>query len=1409
MKKALSIFLGLVVLLLVGIVVGSRMEVVEHYVARRVAGEATKSLGCEVSIGRVEIAFPLGVSVTNIHIADTIGGELLSVARATLRMSPRALFRGEVDITSAGLYNARANIYDINDSIRNIDFLRALFSKDSTREDRSRDVHLGSLIVRRSSVHLPNGISIDDLSAHAFGNSFTAEGFAINIKRLSATVESDSARAEIKSLQLRLTHDEGATTIGNFSSNIVATLPETNPIAASPIDISIELRGGQDSLNITTLRLDAENLDADIAARGRALSPGEKAVWDLGAWDIQINSLCLDPREQQADVENISLSGNLHASGDLLFAMRNTEESSLYASGEIALRVKTTLEDEALTSQIKGEALVEEKNLILAKLEAFCPTLPLKRYVYHDAQAALDYDREKGIKATATVADALGNVALDVEYENRSKALTFDVDAEKVNPQKLNLTKLYPDATFSFHADGKATLPQPFDIENISGEVAITDFEKTSPTTSYTLKQAYLSVESSAAGNKKLICQSDVANILLEGKFRYATLYDSFTSLITIEMPILPIKSSHAKPNNQFAIYATIKPNDFFQEMLSVPLTLGEDAHIIAKFDDVANTFSINADANSLQFGSRDFYDNYLILSAPEDTIRTKFAANTHDADGGSMHVLLQAKAADNSLSSEITFEQQHKHHIKGTLATLADFSHHSEDGKVMAEIDVLPSEVLMGDTTWLLNPAHLSYYDGHINVDNLLVHHNQQYLNINSQNDDLLVTMEDMNVAYILDFISFSAVSFDGYATGKVLLSDLFSNFTLSADLQVNDFLFEGGALGTLLAKVNFNANEGNINIDAFAKEEEMRGTVIKGYVSPKHNNIDLRIATQGTNIAFIEKYCSDFLAISSATAWGEINVIGPLGEIQLVGSARATGDMKVLATNVDYHMESQEVKFLPNDIVFNNDTILDSREKWGVLTGHLPHRHLSNISYDIAVAAQDLLALDIKEFGEDPYLGTVYATGTCRVREVASGTRIDVNITPENGSFLTYNATAPDRVSDSFIHWNDPSLSPQGLQGETSDDERDRTSDMWINFRIDCHDNSQLRVLMDERMGDLITLNGSGLLTATYYNKGEFNIFGNYLVSRGTYRVTIQDVIQRDFTFQQGGTLSFSGDPLDAQINLEAEYSLASVPLSDINIGKSFSNNSVRVDCLMNITGTPDNPQVDFNLDMPTIGADAKQMIMNMFADTEELNQQVIYLIAIGRFLNQYSNNSSTSSSRYSQTSLAMQSFLSGTISQQINNVLESVIGNKQWNFGANISPGEEGFNDAVYEGLVSGSMFNSRLLFNGQFGYRDNPNATSSFIGDFDLRYLLVPTGSIAVRIYNETNNRYFTKNTLNTQGVGLIIKKDFSSWKDLFRNTRRTKVKEVKEQPKEPNDSTSLPQPLSALPQDTLYSSQYTY
>ena len=115
--------------------------------------------------------------------------------------------------------------------------------------------------------------------------------------------------------------------------------------------------------------------------------------------------------------------------------------------------------------------------------------------------------------------------------------------------------------------------------------------------------------------------------------------------------------------------------------------------------------------------------------------------------------------------------------------------------------------------------------------------------------------------------------------------------------------------------------------------------------------------------------------------------------------------------------------------------------------------------------------------------------------------------------------------------------------------------------------------------------------------------------------------------------------------------------------------------------------------------------------------------------------------------------------------------------------------------FEGVLSGQLLNNRLLINGNFGYRDNPMANTNFVGDFEAEWLVNRSGDIRLKAYNETNDRYYTRTNLTTQGIGIIFKKDFKRWSDLlFWNKWRMKRLEAKKRKAE--QTTTQPQPAAA-------------
>ena len=324
-------------------------------------------------------------------------------------------------------------------------------------------------------------------------------------------------------------------------------------------------------------------------------------------------------------------------------------------------------------------------------------------------------------------------------------------------------------------------------------------------------------------------------------------------------------------------------------------------------------------------------------------------------------------------------------------------------------------------------------------------------------------------------------------------------------------------------------------------------------------------------------------------------------------------------------------------------------------------------------------------------------------------------------------------------------------------------------MNFKLNVNSKATLNIITDPLTHDYMSLVGRGPLLLNYYNKGNFDLNGTYLVDEGNYKLTIKDVIRRNFVIQPGGYLRFNGNPSDGELNLKGVHRISSVSLSDLNVGASLSNSTIGADCILNFNGKASEPKVSFGLDFPNANPDENKIIKNILLTEEDRNLQAVYLLSIGRF---YTYNYNTvNNSGQSQSSVAMTSFLAGTLSGQINSLLQDAFHVNNWSFDTNIAAGRLGLNDMEVQGSLSGKMFNNRLLFNGNLGYRDQITTYSNnFVGNFNLRWFLNSSGSISLKAYSETNDRYFTKSSLTTQGGGIMFQKDFNKFNLFFKKRR---------------------------------------
>lgn len=972
--------------------------------------------------------------------------------------------------------------------------------------------------------------------------------------------------------------------------------------------------------------------------------------------------------------------------------------------------------------------------------------------------------------------DPNGQIELDGLIDIPATKFLAKATVRHFNPSAMKLLDTDKDRTYDFDVEGDFTGKS---LASANGTLQLRNFLMQQSEGNFQLDK--LDVKTGYNDNRHFVeIGSDFGELSLNGQYDYQTLAQSVTNLIGSKLPTLPgLPPVTKEAHNNFTVDAKLIDAEFLKVFFDIPLKLNSPLQLNGTMNDNQHQMELHLDAPSFVYNDNRYEDLRLNMATHNDALQAMLRANQVSDSGQRVTLSAHALARDNNLSTHLKFNNHNLQPLKGDIDADTYFFKDA-NGKDAAHITFHLSDIQVGDSIWQVQPSDVIYGSGGLNIDHFQINNNQQHIIVNglateSANDSVLIDLKDVDVSYILNLVNFHSVEFSGKATGKAFVKSVFSNPSAQAQFDVQDFKFQDGQMGTLHAKADFDSREGQINIDAVADDTDDVQTVIKGYVSTKRNYIDLGIHANGTRLQFLESFCASFMDNVDAHGRGFCRVFGDLKAVNLEGQVVTNGTLDLKPLNTSYALRNDTITMIPNEIIFHHDTVYDRRGNIGIVNGALHHQNLTRLTFDIGVNAQNLLAYDFHDYGSNTFYGTVYGTGNCMIHGRSGEITMDIDMTPNNGSFIEYNAASPDAITErSFIQWRDASSHPTPhttLQEFNQAPLPDIPSDLRLNFNINATPDFTLRVLMDAQTGDKIALHGAGALRATYFNKGAFNIFGNYMVDDGTYTMTIQNVIKKVFHFQPGSMIAFGGDPYDAGLNLKAQYAINSVSLSDLQVGRSFTNNNIRVNCLMNIVGTPAAPAVTFDLDLPTLSSDAQQMVRSLINSEEDMNQQVLYLLAVGRFYAP-SNNNMDDPEAQSQTSLAMQSLLSGTISQQINNVLSNVTHNTNWNFGANISTGDEGWYNAEYEGLLSGRLLNNRLLINGEFGYRDNAETSqTSFIGDFDIRYLIFPNGNLAVKVYNETNDRYFTRNSLNTQGVGLILKKDFSNLSELWRREKK--------------------------------------
>jgi hypothetical protein len=347
---------------------------------------------------------------------------------------------------------------------------------------------------------------------------------------------------------------------------------------------------------------------------------------------------------------------------------------------------------------------------------------------------------------------------------------------------------------------------------------------------------------------------------------------------------------------------------------------------------------------------------------------------------------------------------------------------------------------------------------------------------------------------------------------------------------------------------------------------------------------------------------------------------------------------------------------------------------------------------------------------------------------------------------------------------------LSPEEKQARINGEvtEQIEVKGLVLDFDLDVNENAVIEIVIDKEAGSTIKGRGNGGLNFLINTNGTFNMWGDFIVSEGTYNFKYGGFVEKKFEVEKGGSIVWEGDPLTAQINLKAVYKTTANPsiLLDNPISQRIP---VEVDILL--SGQLEQPDPDFNLRFPNVSSTLKSELDYRLSSKDERNNQALTLLGTGGFSNGLRGANFT-----------------GTISERLTGIVNNLLGgeNGDLKVGLDLEIGQDTpdiqTNSTV--GLTLQTKINEKILVNGKFGVPFGSTQQTTITGDVQIDWLLNEDGTLRAKVFNRENTiRNFGEEIGYTQGIGLSYNVEFNTFKELLQiifSGKNRKDKKIKKE-----------------------------
>ena len=1170
-----------------------------------------------------------------------------------------------------------------------------------------------------------------------------------------------------------------------------------------PLVGKLSLNGTLNNLELTEMVLsnDAFSLDARLKVSGLMgdfPDSGGLRIKEFEIFPSRLNSILLEKHMLRIP-EGILANDTLSLKGNIIYknSLLTSTLSLTIDTGEIdhqsemlVIKNNGKIEIDQLKANFKVRNLkLENFNKNLGEVSAY---LSLKGNKLFSAERDLNYDiivsnlnlfskQYKSIRGNGELND--GNITAKISIDDDKLSASLNSVFSFNEPLKkhqlelkfnyLNLHEFNPE-----FGGGKALFSGGLNLffvgnhfDDIRGNVIFKDiaFENAFKTFSYNdfiietnLVNHYRSLK---------IINSDFINGQIEGGYKLSQLPSLFSNALSEVYSFLPFKEVD---ENQELSYDIRVKSGYLSALLPV-LSVQEDAIFKGRLSSSINKSKLEFKIPLLSYKGVNS-ENFNLQIDTQNPINSTFVSigkisgeryNIHD-----FYTLGIRKNDTLSFRSE----------FKGALDSTDEFklNYYQTVSDGVSVFGILPSSVLYRDNLWNINAD--SDKNHIIKFNNLDQSITLTSFEAESENEHVFVSgsyhsKNDFSLALDLDHVNLDKVA--SYNPNFVLKGNIdlslnirrsFSDNTFNLDGEISDLIVNNESMGNFKVFTSGNTQLNSYELNTVLNKSGKKSLTGKGTLLglDQKPRLDLDLVFDEFDLKFLTPLGKDNINNLRGMVRGEINFWGPLDGLMHSGGLKIdNAGFTLPSLNTDYQFENgTSIGLIDQKFEIKSARIIDTKfDTQASLSGVFQHQKFKDWSLNMKVDSDRILMLNLPEDKERVFYGDGFLNGSVNLIGPAKNLTIDVVGSTEEGTNLKIPWADDYGLADtSFIKFIDKSV--KSKKKNTTASTLDEFRGLQMNFELDIKPNAEVEIVIDKESGSFLRGSGAGSILMEINNKGKFNMWGDFITYEGIYNFKNLSIIDKKFNLKQGGTIVWEGNPLSAQMDMEAVYKVPGGANPALLLDNPNFNKKIPTEVLIRLQGSllkPDDPV--FEIDFPNASGIVTSEINYRLSDPQVSQLQAISLLSQGIFIN--------------EVSISVHG-ITNNLYEKASDLFSNILGDDQGKLqvGLNYLQGDN--NQALdiktqdRLGLTLSTQITDRILLNGKIGVPVGGVEETLIVGDLQVDFILNEEGSLRAKVFNKENEfRYIGDELGYTQGVGISYQVDFDTFRELIIKIIKTK------------------------------------